>query len=1262
MNFFFRSLILLALFSFSVTAYSAMYNGKKELLYSSERYGSMHPYMQQCGGKMFKAVQEGAKKVKKISKADYKIYMNAKSSNNSKNYNRNNCSGDQKWMLNEYNSYLSKLENLAKKKKGGYTNLASSEKKQNKGPYSKYCLNPSTKKKFKSSSACKNFNTDFVKMITISEKEYEQKTPLTFTPQVERNIVSNNKKKQTINSASFSDIKNVLYRLINNPNDNRTHRHLAIYRIKWSTIPESTDIAAVFKKGIRYKDLKLSPVIGSDKYTKIIPQSNQCMLPKEFRTIYGHQYAYHCSQGHIENTKLYQFLLKGLGTEVSIGSNKSEDSSGSKLSIGDNKTIQFFLKKEGFYLGDIDGNFGPNSIKALNKFQVANDLPETTYLRADFLTFYQNFDNNKLAQSENLDNKLTQEVNELTQSELQDEQIEARNYLNDFLEFFNNNSSLFDIIEITELISKNKTILTDDWNEIHKKEFKNFKEYTSVSKDFLEYHALQNDERQKQILNDIAFQNTKLKNVTSYFRYYLRNNITSDIASDVITKIKLAEDSLSLEEQNLATLTGVNADLDAFISSQKLSKDYKKFLSSLSPKDLEKMTVTISEVESYIDDKTTKTTLVYEEQQRLAQLYFQDLLLFIKDNPDTFDIIEISGLIAKNTNIMDTVWNVSQKNNFLNLKNYTSNSNQFITFHTSLNDKRKIEDLNKISLASTKLKNIISYFKYYLKNNITSDNATRVIQNIKSAENSLEQQSLGGLNNTNNSLEIFISNNGLSEQYFSFVQSLNSKDLEKINIISNDIEDIDLVNFEFIKNAQSSDFISLVNISTTAPHALRNLEGNIYFENNQISVCFYQSATINNDLRHYLVEKVNEPDSNGHVPINGNYSYNNSSNPECKQNNLLDNYDLIFFEKDSLLRESKSYVSKLVSAIASDQFKLFKTVTKKEYERDFTQRAMFAEQIENDIFDESRVGYGSLIINNTNEVLCTDVEETLAHTSIMSSLSNEFIRMGFGKTVTKTTYNSTEDTFKNVQRGKCGFIYAGEASLKNLLTGFTSTNTEYSFLPIWYSNKQIVNEQEIEENKLNNYLTNQQKKKEKLESEAKLNQELLKAEGILQAQEQEALRKRSSNIVEAHIKTMKKETKLLFNSDTYKDTWVYESYPDLGKFMDKKFKEGWEVSESKVSINDFGLSEYKGRKIETFMTDINFKLMNRDLGDYSRLCFSIAIINDSEFDRWREPEYALCWSEELDKDLSEDDLKAKYKNSFNSYKRGLNFESLWFAK
>ena len=54
---------------------------------------------------------------------------------------------------------------------------------------------------------------------------------------------------------------------------------------------------------------------------------------------------------------------------------------------------------------------------------------------------------------------------------------------------------------------------------------------------------------------------------------------------------------------------------------------------------------------------------------------------------------------------------------------------------------------------------------------------------------------------------------------------------------------------------------------------------------------------------------------------------------ECNQNNLL-NYDLIFFEKDALLREDKSYVSSLVAAIASDHLQLFSMISKKEYEKE----------------------------------------------------------------------------------------------------------------------------------------------------------------------------------------------------------------------------------------------------------------------------------------------------------------------------------------
>ena len=141
----------------------------------------------------------------------------------------------------------------------------------------------------------------------------------------------------------------------------------------------------------------------------------------------------------------------------------------------------------------------------------------------------------------------------------------------------------------------------------------------------------------------------------------------------------------------------------------------------------------------------------------------------------------------------------------------------------------------------------------------------------------------------------------------------------------------------------------------------------------------------------------------------------------------------------------------------------------------------------------------------------------------------------------------------------------------------------------------------------------------------------------------------------------KKYTKLLFDKDKFKDTWLYESYPDLGKLMDKKFKEKWELDQSSVTINDYGLSDYKGRKIATFITDIDFRLMNRDLGEYESMCFRLAIIADSEFSRWREPEAAVCKTDD-DKNLTTEELYAKYKHALDTYKKRLNFQTAWVVE
>ena len=90
------------------------------------------------------------------------------------------------------------------------------------------------------------------------------------------------------------------------------------------------------------------------------------------------------------------------------------------------------------------------------------------------------------------------------------------------------------------------------------------------------------------------------------------------------------------------------------------------------------------------------------------------------------------------------------------------------------------------------------------------------------------------------------------------------------------------------------------------------------------------------------------------------------------------------------------------------------------------------------------LGFGSLIIDNDNTTLCTDVENTLGQVSIMNlRLPYKFTRMGYGKSVGNVSFNNVEGTFTNVQRGLCGFIYAGEESLANLLNAFEKSGTKY---------------------------------------------------------------------------------------------------------------------------------------------------------------------------------------------------------------------------
>ena len=604
-------------------------------------------------------------------------------------------------------------------------------------------------------------------------------------------------------------------------------------------------------------------------------------------------------------------------------------------------------------------------------------------------------------------------------------------------------------------------------------------------------------------------------------------------------------------------------------------------------------------------------------------------------------MVKIVTLIAKNKAILTSSWDEVLAKNFAELKSFTATSKAFRDYHQSRNDQRQRAILNELDKANTRLKNINAYLNNFLQNNLTADIAIEVIEQIDIAEAGLKKQNLDDLSKVSTQLESFIAKNKLSKDYLAFVKSLAKTTPDEPEVVVQKIDATDLVNFDFMKEANRSDYIALINLTGKAPNALLDLEGSIVFENDRAVSCFYQSKdTIKNDLKYYLYDKFS--DKEFLVQDRG---------FECNQNNLL-SYDLVFFEKGTLLKETKSYVASLAAAIAYNELQLYKKVTKEDREKDFDYRAAKVRQIIEGIEDEMLLGFGSLIIDNDNTTLCTDVENSLGQASIMNLLSNEFTRMGYGKSVGNVTFSSVEDTFAKVQRGRCGFIYANEESLAKLLNALKSSGTKYDILPIWYSKKMVKNEQLRQESKNQSELIAMQKVKEQKDKDKKLAEqraqaelEALKASGVLKAAEQKRLQARHRNAVEAHIQVVEKEAALLLDKDPENTGPMLSLYPSLDNYMKDKLKEGWELDSFSVEISDFGLGNFRGRMIETFITDINFRLKNRVLGEYSPSCARVAIIDDLEFDMLREPEFKSC-----------------KEGSMNTYKQKLNFQSTWLVQ
>ena len=615
------------------------------------------------------------------------------------------------------------------------------------------------------------------------------------------------------------------------------------------------------------------------------------------------------------------------------------------------------------------------------------------------------------------------------------------------------------------------------------------------------------------------------------------------------------------------------------------------------------------------------------KDRKAAEKYLNFLIEFTERNPNEFEIIKLTELISNVKEIKEGKWSDKLKNNFKKLKSFTSKSNDFNLFVNKRiqNEKRlaqqEIKDLQN-TISNTK-----EYLLYYLRQNLLSEIAPDILNEVARLENDRILDDTNKLKKSIDQSKDFLIKNNLASEHTQFISKLVTSNNSDLDIELSNIENLNLDQFDFWNDATDNDFIAVINLSGNAPNAFLGINGEIKFENDFALSCFYQQIPIDDDIKYYIFDKVS----------NREYLAQDREF-ECDNSNILA-YDLLFFRKSDLLKEDKTYYKNLVYRLIKEDLRFLMKVSEQDYKKDFLAREIISEKIVKDIKNQSLTGYGALIIQNKSKILCSDVTDFMnGHESVINALSNEFIRMGYKKSPSIINFNETEKIFIDTQRRECGFLYANQSSLKVIIEGLDKSNIKYEMLPVWMPFNEVKKRHE-------DIVAYNERVKDDIEKNEALEKQRLESEGIIKAEKQNKMRKASSDEVNAFLEKIRKDAKKFVNEETISNSWINDSFPKLSKYYKKKFKEGWEMAEYSFELIDFGTSNFKTRKISTFFTNMNFKFMHRDLGEYERGCVTIAFISDKEFDRTRKPISESC-----------ENLRV-----IMNYKAANEFESKWIV-
>ena len=617
-------------------------------------------------------------------------------------------------------------------------------------------------------------------------------------------------------------------------------------------------------------------------------------------------------------------------------------------------------------------------------------------------------------------------------------------------------------------------------------------------------------------------------------------------------------------------------------------------------------------------------------KQANAKIYLDDIREFVSLNPKELDPLVLGGSYSPAIQEVQSRTFNKAGSNFLRLVAYTRSSAPFREFLEAKLEKRfEAEEGERTAIAKVIVEQVNAMKTRLAANPLASD-AFQLSQLIKNYGKVPQEASAETLKELRYLLEGELKKLGVS------VADAPASTVGEARPFR-----ASTVDLKALSDVEAKDIVILVNLSKSAPHAFRNLSGEIAFEDKEVNLCAPSLGVMKPQYRAFFEAKINKA-LTGH-------KYD--TDERCRDG--LKGYDALVVTGTDLARSQDiPPADVLVAALNKKTLARMVTVKHSDFTRELAKREILSDQYESDIREGARVGFGALAFRSDAKVACTVVEENLdGHDlSIISVLSAlQFLN---GTAIKETTNVSVDVAFRQAQKGQCALIYASGKTLKIILGAAANAGLAPTVLPVWTTSSAVAKRAKELLSKQENMAQSEAERLAELRQNQTEEESRQRAKASQLEERQKRYRAQNNakvaslvSAIDASLKEVRGEVDSALGKGknlkpALSDADFWGDYPAW--YADKRMK-GWEFDSTVPTPKDYGVAKWNGRDVEAVTAQIRVLMKNRELGKYSDDCWNVGYLLDKEFSMRREPFTQPC-----------DDNDA-----LNDWQVGSSFETRW---